>query len=107
MLGSKIKPCKPPKNDLKVVSVIEMTLLYDARYSFFLLKPKNEVKLLTQSAANSICMGKWRVPSLAEFIHHVLVVPYVPEFFSDADGSLVLGKLTPVHNRSGDGGKKK
>ena len=39
-----------------------MTLLYDARYSFVLLRPKNEVKLLTQSAAKWICMGKWPVP---------------------------------------------
>ena len=57
-----------------------MTLLHDARYSAVLLRPKDEVKLLTQSAKNSICMGKWPVPTLAEFIHHVLVVPYVPEF---------------------------
>ena len=40
MLGSKIEACKPPKNDLKVVSVIEMTFLYDARYSLVLLRQK-------------------------------------------------------------------
>ena len=34
----------------KVVGVIEMTYLCDARYSFVLLRPKNEVKFLTQSA---------------------------------------------------------
>ena len=32
----------------KVVGVIEMTYLYDARYSFVLFRPKNEVKFLTQ-----------------------------------------------------------
>ena len=57
-----------------------MTFLYDAWYSVVFLRPKNEVKLLTQSALGHICMGKWPVPSLAEFIHHVLVVPFVPEF---------------------------
>ena len=45
-----IEASKPPKNDLKVVSVIDMTLLYDARYSFVFLRPKSEVKLSTQSA---------------------------------------------------------
>ena len=45
-----------------------MTLLYDARYSIVFLRPKNEVKLLTQSALAQICMGKWPVPSLAEFL---------------------------------------
>ena len=64
-----------------MVSVIERTLLYVGQYSLVLLRPKNEVKLLTQSVANSICMGKWPVPSFAEFIHCVLVVTYVLEFF--------------------------
>ena len=34
-----------------MLSVIEMTFFYDARYSIALLRPKNEVKPLTQSAA--------------------------------------------------------
>ena len=63
-----------------LVNVIEMTLLYAAQYSFALLRPNIDVKLSTQSADKWICMGKWPVPSLAEFIHHVLVVPFVPEF---------------------------
>ena len=57
-----------------------MTFLYDAEYSVVLLRPKNEVKLSTQSAEKWICMGKWAVPSLAEFIHHVLVIPCAPGF---------------------------
>ena len=57
-----------------------MTLLYAAQYSFVLLRPKTVVKLSTQSADKWICTGKWPVSSLAEFIHHVLVVPFVPEF---------------------------
>ena len=65
MLGSEIKACNPPRNDLKNVSVIEMILLYDARYSFVLLRPKNEVKLSTQSADKWICMGKWPLPCRA------------------------------------------
>merc|ERR1711906_72050 len=51
-------------------------------------------------------MGKWPVPSLAEFIHQVLIIPCVPEFFSNADGSLVLGKLNSDTKRPGGGGKK-
>ena len=39
-----------------------MTFLYDARYSSVLLRPKNEVKLSTQSADKWICVGKWPVP---------------------------------------------
>ena len=39
-----------------------MILLYGDRCSFVLLRPKNEVKLSTQSADKWICMGKWPVP---------------------------------------------
>ena len=62
MLVLKIEASKPSRNDLKSVSVIEMTFLYDARYSFVLLRPTNEVKLSTQSVDKWICMGKWPVP---------------------------------------------
>ena len=44
-----------------------MALLYDARYSFVLLRPKNKVELSTQSAERWMCMEKWAVPSLAFF----------------------------------------
>ena len=64
----------------KVASVIDMTFLYDAIYSVVLLRPKNEVEPLSQSAEKWFCMGKLPVSSLAEFIHHVLVVPRVPGF---------------------------
>ena len=57
MLGSKIEACNSLEMTEKIVSVIEMTLLYDAQYSIVLLRPKNEVKLLTQSALGQICMG--------------------------------------------------
>ena len=63
----------------KLVSVIEMTLLYAAQYSFVLLRPKFEVKLSTQSADKWICMGKWPVPSLAIYFHQVVVVRFVPD----------------------------
>ena len=36
-----------------------MTPLYSARHSFTLLRPKNKVKLPTQSAEKWICIGKW------------------------------------------------
>jgi len=57
-----------------------MTFLYNARYSVVLLRPKNEVKSLPQSAEKWICMGKWPIPNWGDFIHHVLVVPRVPGF---------------------------
>ena len=59
-----------------------MTFLYDAGYSGVLLRPKNEVKLLTQSAGKSIRMGKWPVPSLAIFFHHVLVVRLISDLLT-------------------------
>ena len=65
----------------KLVSVIEMTLLYAARYSIVLLRPKIEVKPLTQSALGQICMGKWSVPSLGIF-HHVLLVRLIPDLLT-------------------------
>ena len=80
MLGSNIKACKPPRNDLKAASAIGMTFLYDAGYSVVLLRPKKDVKPLTQSAEKWICMGKWPVSSLAKFVHHVLVFRCVPGF---------------------------
>ena len=81
MLGLDIYACKPPQNDLKVASVIEMTFLYDARYSFPLLRPKNEVKLSTQSEDKWICMGKCHVQSGAIYFHHVVVFARLPGFF--------------------------
>ena len=63
------------------------------------------IKLPTQSALGQICMGKWAVPSLAEFIHHVLVVRWVLEFFSIADGSLVPEKKLQYKTTRGRGQK--
>ena len=60
-----IEAAKPPRNDLKVVSVIEMTHLYGAVESFVLLRPKTRVKLLPQSVEKWICMGKWAFDILA------------------------------------------
>ena len=59
-----------------------MTFLYDAGYSVVLLRPKNEVKLPTQSVEKWIYVGKWAAPSLADFFNHVVVFRFVPEFFS-------------------------
>ena len=42
-----------------------MTFLYDTRYSIVLLRPKNDLRLSTQSAAKWICMGKWAFEILA------------------------------------------
>ena len=65
-----------------MASVIGMTFLYDAGYSVVLLRPKNEVKPLTQSAEKWICMGKWPVSSLAIFFRYVLVVLFTPDLFT-------------------------
>ena len=81
-----------------MASAIGMTFLYGAGYSVVLLRPKNEVKPLTQSVEKWICMGKWSVSSLAEFIHHVLVVPCVSEFLicTTREPSAMLIEI-PVH----------
>ena len=63
-MGSKIEVCEPPRFDLKIDSVIEMTFLYDARYLVVLLRQK-KVQLLTQSAEKWICMGNWVFEILA------------------------------------------
>ena len=67
-----------------MASVIEMTFLYDARCSIVLLRPKNEVKLATQSAEKWNFMGKWVVPTGAIFIHEVVVIGFVTEFLMTA-----------------------
>ena len=48
-----------------MVSVIDMTFLYDTRYSIVLPRPKIDLKLSTQSADEWICMGKWPVRTRA------------------------------------------
>ena len=106
MIGSKIEAFKPPRNDLKVVSVTEMTLLYDTWYSVVLLRPKHEVKLLTQSAEKWICVGKWPVSNLPEFIHHVLVVPCAPEFFSQRGRFPSSGKIKLQYKTTRGRGQK-
>ena len=70
-----------------------------------LLRQNIEVKLSTQSAPSQICMGKWPVPSGAIYFYQVVVVLFVLELFSNAGGSVGQGKLTPVHNERGGGGK--
>ena len=89
----------------KVIGVIEMTYLYDDRCSFVLLRPKNEVKLPTQSALGQIWLGNG-LYQIGGIFHHVVMVRFVPEFFPNTDGFAVLGKLTPVHNGRGGGGKR-
>jgi len=40
-----------------MASVIEMIDFYDARGSFWSLRPQNMIKYVTQSALGQICMG--------------------------------------------------
>ena len=79
-LGHRLRHVNSLGMTLKVTSVIEMANFYDARGLFWSLRPQNMIKCVTQSAEKSICIGKWAVPSWAEFIHHVLRVPCVPGF---------------------------
>ena len=45
-----------------------MTHLYGARKSFYVLRPKNTIKLLTQSAEKGICLyGKTGTRKLGDF----------------------------------------
>ena len=67
MLALEIEASKPPRNDLKVVSVIEMTLLYGARYSCVLPRLEHEVKLLPHSAEKRVCRWKWAFENLGMF----------------------------------------
>ena len=57
-----------------------MTFLYDALYSVVLLRPKNEVKFLTQSAAKWICINKLLVPCGAILFLKLQKGPRRPEF---------------------------
>ena len=45
----------------------DLTHLYSAEGSFVLLRPNSTVKLLTQSAENWICLGKWAFEILANY----------------------------------------
>ena len=74
-----------------MVSVIDITFLYDAGYSFALLRQKNEVKPLTQTAENWICMGKWAVPSLAIFSPRSRGPMSTGIAYPNTDTSVVLG----------------
>ena len=67
-----------------------MTFMYDVRYSVVLLRPKNEVKLLNQSAAKWICMRKWPVPSLGIFLSRSRGPLSTGIFYPNADTSVVL-----------------
>ena len=53
MLGLEIEAWKPPRNDLKMVSVIEMTFLYDAQYSIVLER-------ILETNADSVAGGERR-----------------------------------------------
>ena len=82
-----------------------MTFLYDARYLFVLLRPKNEVKLLTQSAAKWICMGKWPVPTGVILFLRLQKGPRRPDF----SGSLFASNALPeqILTRTDEGARTK
>ena len=76
-----IEASEPPRIDLKSSQRYKMTNLCSTRGSFHLLGPKNMIKLPTQSAEEWICVRKWAVQHLANFIHQVVVIGFVPGFF--------------------------
>ena len=64
----------------KVISVIEMTHVYGARWSFYPLRPKK----LDQTASTKCTgpdLGKWAVPKGRNFIHEVVVIGRVSGLF--------------------------
>ena len=83
-----------------------MTFLYDARYSFVLLRPKNGVKLLPQSAAKWIAMGKWPVLNWGIYFHPLLVLARVPEFLSRRGRFRSTGKIHSGTHRTRGRGQK-
>jgi len=83
-----------------------MTFLYDAQYSVVLLRPKNEVKLLTQSALDQVCMRKWPVPSLAELFLGLQKSPRRSDFFQEVRLLPMQSLKKMSTNGRGGGGKK-
>ena len=75
-----------------MASVIEMTFLYDAGYSVVLLRPKNEVKSLTQSAEKGDLYGEMACAKFRDFFSSRSRGPFnTGPFYSNADTSVVLG----------------
>ena len=64
-----------------------MTHLYGARGSFPDLRPKNTIKILTQSAENWTCMGKWARDFFSKTRRFQMTEPFHPS----ADATLVPG----------------
>ena len=91
----------------KVAGVIEITYLHDAQYSFVLLRPKSEVKLLTQSAEKWMCMGNGLYQIGGIKFTPLSCPPVYRSFFPNANGSVVPEKLTLVRNGQGGGGETK
>ena len=83
-----------------------MTFLYDARYSVVLLRPKNEVKLLTQSAAKWICMGKWAFEIWAHLTLKDEKAPDNRTFFAQC-GRYYSPGLQRFHQENSSRAKKK
>ena len=84
-----------------------MTFLYDARYLVVLPRQKNEVKLLTQSAPNQIWLGNGLYQIRGIIFNPLSSSVLYRSFPPNADGSVVLGKLTTVHTGRVGGGKNK
>ena len=82
-----------------------MAFLYDARYSVVLLRPKNEVKLLTQSALGQICMRKWPVPSLAELFLRLQKGPRRSDFSEAPFTTNAIPEKMSTNGRGSEGRK--
>ena len=85
-----------------------MTFLYDAGYSVVLLRPKNEVKPLTQSAEKWICAyGEMACVKFSGIYSPRSRVPLCTGvLIANTDCSLVLGIKNFNTKRPGGGGKR-
>ena len=71
------------------------------------LRPQNTINFLTQSALSQIWLGKG-LYQIGGIIFTTLPSSVLyRSFFPNADGSVVLGKLTPIHNGPRQRGKNK
>ena len=83
-----------------------MTLLYYARYSFVLLRPKIEVKLSTQSADKWISMGEMACTMQGDFISQASERPQMVRYFQGLR-ILPMPSLKKVEQESSSRGEAK
>ena len=107
MLGLEMKACKPLQNDLKRCQRHRNDLSIWRSVLGCLSKTKKWGQTLDQKCIGTDLYGKMGCAKFSGFYSPRSRITFCTGvFIPNADGSLVLGKLTPVHNRRGDGGDK-